>query len=102
LPVEQTGETYRPEPNCPDIELDDASSSPPPNTRLTTIVENGEQLEIVRDNMPFGDAGNGEFGTLFHRLSKSPHRIEQMLVNMFRWFGHRATMIGLLGLQPRL
>ena len=30
---------------------------------LTTIVEDGEQLQIVRDNMPFGDVGKGEFGT---------------------------------------
>jgi porphyrinogen peroxidase len=46
-------------------------------------VENGEQLEIVRDNMPFGDAGKGEFGTYFIGYARSPRRIEQMLVNMF-------------------
>ena len=50
---------------------------------LTTIVENGEQLEIVRDNMPFGDVGKGEFGTYFIGYARSPHRIEQMLENMF-------------------
>ena len=50
---------------------------------LTTIVENGKQLEIVRDNMPFGDVGKGEFGTYFIGYARSPHRIEQMLVNMF-------------------
>ena len=46
---------------------------------LTTIVEDGEQLEIVRDNMPFGDVGKGEFGTYFIGYARSPRRIEQML-----------------------
>jgi putative iron-dependent peroxidase len=50
---------------------------------LTTIIEDGKQLEIVRDNMPFGDVGKGEFGTYFIGYARSPHRIEQMLVNMF-------------------
>jgi putative iron-dependent peroxidase len=46
-------------------------------------MEDGKQLEIVRDNMPFGDVGKGEFGTYFIGYARSPHRIEQMLVNMF-------------------
>jgi putative iron-dependent peroxidase len=50
---------------------------------LTTIIEDGEQLEIVRDNMPFGDVGKGEFGTYFIGYARSPRRIEQMLENMF-------------------
>jgi porphyrinogen peroxidase len=33
--------------------------------------------------MPFGEVGKGEFGTYFIGYAKSPHRIEQMLVNMF-------------------
>jgi putative iron-dependent peroxidase len=66
-----------------DIELDDAVKPTYAHNALTTIVENGEELEIVRDNMPFGDAGKGEFGTYFIGYAKSPHRIEQMLVNMF-------------------
>ena len=40
-------------------------------------------MEIVRDNMPFGDVGKGEFGTYFIGYARSPARIEQMLVNMF-------------------
>jgi porphyrinogen peroxidase len=66
-----------------DIELDDAVKPTSAHNALTTIVENGKQLEIVRDNMPFGDAGKGEFGTYFIGYARSPHRIEQMLVNMF-------------------
>jgi putative iron-dependent peroxidase len=66
-----------------DIELDDAVKPTCAHNALTTIVEDGEELDIVRDNMPFGDAGKGEFGTYFIGYARSPHRIEQMLVNMF-------------------
>jgi porphyrinogen peroxidase len=65
------------------IELDDAVKPSSAHNALTTIVEDGEQLEIVRDNMPFGDAGKGEFGTYFIGYARSPRRIEQMLENMF-------------------
>jgi putative iron-dependent peroxidase len=66
-----------------DIELDDAVKPTSAHNALTTIVEDGTQLEIVRDNMPFGDVGKGEFGTYFIGYARSPRRIEQMLVNMF-------------------
>jgi putative iron-dependent peroxidase len=66
-----------------DIELDDAVKPTSAHNALTTIVEDGKQLEIVRDNMPFGDLGKGEFGTYFIGYARSPHRIEQMLINMF-------------------
>jgi putative iron-dependent peroxidase len=66
-----------------DIELDDAVKPSSAHNALTTIIENGEQLEIVRDNMSFGEIGKGEFGTYFIGYARSPHRIEQMLVNMF-------------------
>ncbi len=66
-----------------DIELDDAVKPTYAHNALTTIVENGEQLEIVRDNMAFGDVGKGEFGTYFIGYACSPRRIEQMLENMF-------------------
>jgi len=66
-----------------DVELDDAVKPTSAHNALTTIVENGEELDIVRDNMPFGEVSKGEFGTYFIGYAKSPHRIEQMLVNMF-------------------
>ncbi|MER9999054.1 Dyp-type peroxidase [Mesorhizobium sp. M0051] len=66
-----------------DIELDDAVKPIFAHNALTTIVEEGEQLQIVRDNMPFGDVGKGEFGTYFIGYARSPRRIEQMLENMF-------------------
>lgn len=66
-----------------DIEMDDAVKPLYAHNALTTIIENGEQLDIVRDNMPFGEIGTGEFGTYFIGYARSPHRIEQMLDNMF-------------------
>jgi putative iron-dependent peroxidase len=66
-----------------DIELDDAVKPSSAHNVLTSIVEDGQELEIVRDNMPFGDVGKGEFGTYFIGYARSPRRIEQMLVNMF-------------------
>jgi putative iron-dependent peroxidase len=82
LPVEQQ-ERIIGRTKLSDIELDDAVKPTSAHNALTTIVENGEQLEILRDNMPFGDASKGEFGTYFIGYARSPHRIEQMLVNMF-------------------
>jgi porphyrinogen peroxidase len=66
-----------------DIELDDTVKPSSAHNVLTTIMEDGKQLEIVRDNMPFGDVGKGEFGTYFIGYARSPRRIEQMLMNMF-------------------
>lgn len=82
LPVEQqekiVGRT-----KLQDIELEDAAKPSYAHNALTTIEEDGKQLEIVRDNMPFGEVGKGEFGTYFCGYARSPSRIERMLVNMF-------------------
>ena len=66
-----------------DIELSDAVKPSSAHNALTQIVENGREIKILRDNMPFGQAGKGEFGTYFIGYSRSPRTIEQMLVNMF-------------------
>jgi len=66
-----------------DIELDDSVKPTSAHNALTTIVENGVEKKILRDNMPFGRPGHGEFGTYFIGYSRSPHTIEQMLENMF-------------------
>ena len=66
-----------------DIELDDAVKPTSAHNALTTIVENGKEVKILRDNMPFGRAGSAEFGTYFIGYSRSPRTIEQMLENMF-------------------
>ena len=66
-----------------DIELDDTVKPTSAHNALTTIVENGKEVKILRDNMPFGRPGHGEFGTYFIGYSRSPRTIEQMLENMF-------------------
>ena len=66
-----------------DIELDDAVKPSSAHSALTTIVEDGKEVKILRDNMPFGQASQGEFGTYFIGYSRSPRTIELMLENMF-------------------
>jgi porphyrinogen peroxidase len=66
-----------------DIELDDTVKPTSAHSALNTIVEDGKEVKILRDNMPFGRPGHAEFGTYFIGYSRSPHTIEQMLQNMF-------------------
>jgi putative iron-dependent peroxidase len=66
-----------------DIELDDSIKPTSAHNALTTIVEDGKEIKILRDNMPFGNAAQGEFGTYFIGYSRSPRTVEQMIENMF-------------------
>jgi porphyrinogen peroxidase len=66
-----------------DIELDDSVKPTSAHSALTTIVEDGNEIKILRDNMPFGNVALGEFGTYFIGYSRSPRTVEQMLENMF-------------------
>jgi putative iron-dependent peroxidase len=66
-----------------DIELDDAVKPTAAHVALTQIQEGGKEIKIVRANMPFGRAGQGEFGTYFIGYARSPATIELMLENMF-------------------
>ncbi len=66
-----------------DIELDDSIKPTSAHSALTTITENGQEFEIVRDNMPFGRVGAGEFGTYFIGYCRTPRVTEQMIENMF-------------------
>jgi putative iron-dependent peroxidase len=66
-----------------DIELDDAVKPTSSHSALTTITKDGEEVKILRDNMPFGRPGAGEFGTYFIGYARSPDPLEQMLENMF-------------------
>jgi putative iron-dependent peroxidase len=51
---------------------------------LNTIVDDeGIERHILRDNMPFGRPGQGEFGTYFIGYARDPQIIEQMIHNMF-------------------
>jgi putative iron-dependent peroxidase len=66
-----------------DIELDDATKPSSAHNALTVIVEDGKELKILRDNMPFGQPGRGEFGTYFIGYCRTPRITERMLENMF-------------------
>ncbi len=66
-----------------DIELDNSIKPTSAHNALTTIAENGKEFQIVRDNMPFGRAGTGEFGTYFIGYCRTPRVTEQMIENMF-------------------
>jgi porphyrinogen peroxidase len=66
-----------------DVELSDTDKPAYAHNALTNIEENGRQLQILRDNMPFGRPGHGEFGTYFIGYSRTPRITEIMLENMF-------------------
>jgi putative iron-dependent peroxidase len=82
VPVEQQ-EGFVGRTKLSDIELDDATKPSFAHNALTVIEENGQELKIVRANMPFGEVGKGEYGTYFCGYGRSPSRVERMLENMF-------------------
>lgn len=65
------------------VELDDEIKPDYAHNALTVIERDGEELAILRDNMPFGEIGKGEFGTYFIGYARSPSVTEEMLENMF-------------------
>jgi len=65
-----------------DIELDEDVKPTNAHNALTVIVEDGEEVDILRHNMPFGYA-SGESGTYFIGYARSPRVLELMLENMF-------------------
>ncbi|MEJ3404760.1 Dyp-type peroxidase [Rathayibacter sp. YIM 133350] len=66
------------------VELDDAPSGQKSHKTLATIVdEEGTEHDILRDNMPFGRPGSGEFGTYFIGYARDLWVIERMLSRMF-------------------
>lgn len=67
-----------------DIELDDEVKPANSHVALNVIEdEDGNELKIVRANMPFGTVGKGEYGTYFCGYSRTPSVTETMLNNMF-------------------
>lgn len=66
------------------IELDDDAAPRKSHKTLTTIVdEDGNEHDILRDNMPFGRPGHDEFGTYFIGYTRYLWVIEKMLERMF-------------------
>jgi putative iron-dependent peroxidase len=67
-----------------DIELPDDVKPGNAHVALNVIEdEDGNELQILRDNMPFGEVGTQEFGTYFIGYAKSPAVTELMLRRMF-------------------
>lgn len=66
------------------VELEQEAGARKSHKALTTIVDaEGVEHDILRDNMPFGRPGQGEFGTYFIGYARALWVIEQMLTNMF-------------------
>jgi putative iron-dependent peroxidase len=67
-----------------DIEMDDEVKPSNSHIALNVIEDDeGNELKIVRDNMPFGSVGDQEFGTYFIGYAKTPSVTELMLRRMF-------------------
>jgi putative iron-dependent peroxidase len=67
-----------------DIEFPDDQKAADSHVALNTIVdEQGQEHQIMRFNMPFGNAAGGEFGTYFIGYARDPDVVEEMLGNMF-------------------
>lgn len=67
-----------------DIEMDDDVKPANAHIALNVIEDDGgNELKIVRHNMPFGEIGKGEFGTYFISYSRTAAVTERMLDNMF-------------------
>ncbi|WP_454792201.1 Dyp-type peroxidase [Mycolicibacterium lutetiense] len=67
-----------------DIEMPDEVKPSNSHIALNVITdEDGNELKIVRRNMPFGELGGGEFGTYYIGYCADPAITERMLTNMF-------------------
>ena len=67
-----------------DIELPDDVKPANSHVALNTITgPDGEERQIVRANMPFGNPGKDEFGTYYIGYAATPSVTEEMLSNMF-------------------
>jgi putative iron-dependent peroxidase len=65
------------------IELDDSGGRKSHKTLNTIVDAEGNEHDILRDNMPFGRPGQSEFGTYFIGYARNLWVIEKMLSNMF-------------------
>jgi porphyrinogen peroxidase len=65
------------------IELDDVSGRKSHKSLNTIVDADGIEHDILRDNMPFGRPGQGEYGTYFIGYARDLSVIEHMIRNMF-------------------
>lgn len=83
LPVEQQ-ERVIGRSKLTNMEMDDDVKPADSHLALNVITgPDGTERKILRDNMPFGSAAQGEFGTYFIGYARTPSVTEQMLRNMF-------------------
>jgi len=67
-----------------DIEMPDDVKPVNSHVALNTVTgPDGEEIKIIRANMPFGHASKGEFGTYYIAYAATSGIIELMLENMF-------------------
>jgi putative iron-dependent peroxidase len=67
-----------------DIEMADDVKPSNAHVALNVVTDSdGNELKILRDNMPFGNLARQEFGTYYIGYAKTPSIIERMLDNMF-------------------
>lgn len=67
-----------------DIEIPDDDKASNSHVSLTSITDaDGNDRQIVRENMPFGRLGDAEFGTYFIGYASDPDVTETMLRRMF-------------------
>jgi porphyrinogen peroxidase len=66
------------------IEIPDELKAPNSHVKLNVVEDHeGNELKILRDNMPFGSPGKGEFGTYYIAYAATPDVPELMLRRMF-------------------
>jgi putative iron-dependent peroxidase len=67
-----------------DIEMPDDAKPPNSHVALNSINDkDGNALQILRRNMPFGDLASSEYGTYYIGYCRTPEITERMLRNMF-------------------
>jgi porphyrinogen peroxidase len=66
------------------IEIPDDLKAPNSHVKLNVVEDHaGNELKILRDNMPFGSPGAGEYGTYYIAYASTPDVPELMLRRMF-------------------
>jgi putative iron-dependent peroxidase len=66
-----------------DVEREDTAGRKSHRSLNTIVDADGTEHDILRDNMPFGRPGRGEFGTYFIGYASDLSVIERMIHNMF-------------------
>ena len=77
------GAHHRPQEAAATSSSTTASSRRRRTTRSPPSPRTARSVAILRDNMPFGQVGAGEFGTYFIGYCRTPRITEQMIENMF-------------------